>query len=323
MEIPGEPEHPGDAADGSRWLVIFNPASGAAGGRVTRADIVSHLSRAGVDFDIQETRGSDDAETLADRACAAGRRRFVIAGGDGTAHQVLNGLLAGRSPAPEDLTLAILPLGTGNDWSRSLGIPRKLEEACGVIASGCAVASDVGQVTFQHEGGQRTRYFLNVCGAGIDAHVVHATASHRSGRWQYFVSLVRSIRRFLAPRLEVEAPGWQHSAPMLAVLACNGSFLGGGMRVAPGASFDDGLFDMVVVDDMGFAEALTHIPRLLSGRLGESRRVQVLQTDAVEIRGDAPLQCDGELLGRTPARIRILPASIRVMVDARGGKTPA
>lgn len=301
----------------SRWLVVFNPTSGAPRSRVELADIVIHLRNAGVDFELHSTRAFGDAEYTARRAYAAGWRKFVIAGGDGTANQLVNGLLTERGPQPDKLTLAILPLGTGNDWSRSLGISRKLELACATIVNGCAVESDVGQVTFQHEGQQCTRYFLNICGAGFDAHVVDTIAGRRSGRWQYFSGLVHGARSFRALRVNVESQDFHHCAPTLAVLVCNGGFLGGGMRIAPLAIYNDGLFDVIVVEDMNFTDVIAHIPRLLFGSLGESPRVRALRVASLEIGGGYQIQCDGELLGRTPARIGIIPAAIRVMIDQR------
>lgn len=317
MKIPVEPLQLISPSKDSQWLVIFNPASGASRNRFDQAELIHHLRNAGIDFLLQKARAFGDAEQMASRAYAAGWRKFVIAGGDGTANQVINGLLAERSPEPDDLTLAILPIGTGNDWSRSLGISRKLRQACATLANGCLVASDVGQVTYWNQGQQNTRYFLNLCGAGIDAHVVQSVASRRPGRWQYFAGLVHAARGFRTVPIEVKTPDWCQCAPTLTILVCNGGFLGGGMRIAPQARFDDGLFDVIVVEDMGFAGVITHIPRLLFGSLSRSRRVRVLQTASLEIGGNTPIQCDGELLGVTPARICIIPAAFRVMVDPR------
>lgn len=321
MKFPTESAHVVGAPDHPPWCVIFNPASGTAGARVDPKDINLHLRSAGIEFELHETQDSAGAERVAGLAYAAGWRKFIIAGGDGTAHQVLNGLMAERSPVADDLTLAILPIGTGNDWSRSLGVSRNLQQSCALIANGCAVPIDVGQVTFLHEDSQVTRYFLNICGAGLDAHVVHTTASLRPGRWQYFSGLIHGARSFIVPCIDVETPGWRRSAPTLDVLVCNGGFLGGGMRIAPKARSDDGLFEVIVVDDMSFATIIAHIPQLLFGSLSGSRRVRVLKTASLEIGGDTPIQCDGELLGRTPARIRILPAAIRVKMGSNQCRT--
>ncbi len=266
-----------------------------------------------MDHELHPSRAAGDAARLASTGFAAGWRRFAIAGGDGTANEVVNGLLS-LTPGTEEITLAMLPLGTGNDWCRSLGIPRNLKRASRVLASGKAVLCDAGRIILQRDGRPANRYFLNTCGAGFDAYVASRMKGVRSGRWQYFAGLIRGARGFTAPHLRVRAEGCQYDGPALAVLACNGGFLGGGMRVAPRAKYDDGLLEVLIVEAMSAARIVAHVPRLLFGDLGGSRRVRCFRAASLEISGDTEIQGDGEVLGRNPARIEVVPTAFRVMV---------
>jgi YegS/Rv2252/BmrU family lipid kinase len=297
-------------------LVIFNPVSGLARYRIGAADLALELDRAGIDFELRQTQAAGDAERMVIDAYAEGWRHFAVAGGDGTAHLVINGLMAAPGVEADRPTLAILPLGTGNDWARSLGVSRNLRRALATLVAGCAVASDVGRVTFFRNGRQCTRFFVNASGAGFDAHVVRAISSRPSGRLQYLAGLARVARGFRAPTLGVKIRGYHYSAPTLAVLVSNGAFLGGGLRIAPDARYDDGLLNVAIVEAVSFARIIANIPRLLFGSLGESRHVRALEAAELEIEGNTRVQADGELLGYTPVRIGIIPNAIRVIVDA-------
>ena len=279
------------------------------------------LRAAGVANEIAVTVGPDHAETLAREAFARGWRHFAIAGGDGTAHQVVNGLLAAPPSGSDCATLGILPLGTGNDWARALGVPRRLDAACRTLASGLAVPHDVGEARFVGDGGSARRYFVNVAGAGFDGHVVRLVQGRLRGRWRYFHGLLLGARTFRAPRLTVSAGDSSYTGPTLAVLVSIGGYIGGGMHVAPDAKRDDGLFDLTIVRDMSAARIVAHVPRLLSGSLARSRFVRVARVASVELEGETDIQADGELLGRPPATFRILPRALRVVVPPATART--
>lgn len=281
-----------------------------------RERVEAALRAAGIDYELHETQAAGDAERLAALGCARGWRRFAVAGGDGTAHEAVNGLLAARGSATDAFTVGILPLGTGNDWARSLGVSRRLKRACATLGRGRVVPFDVGEVSAERDGVTVIRCFVNACGAGFDAHVVRMMAGRGHGRWRYAVGLLRGAFTFQPPRIGVRTAAARLSErPMLAVLLCNGAFLGGGMRIAPQAQYDDGMLDVLVVEAVGAATIFANVPRLMFGNLARSPHVQYLRGAAVTLSGDAEIQCDGEPVGRLPARVRVIHNAISVMID--------
>ena len=210
------------------------------------------MAAVGVRFRLEITTSAADAQTRVVAAVRAGRRHFAVAGGDGTAHAVLNGLCAQQEAPLEEFTLAILPLGTGNDWARSLGIPLSVEGAVATLAAGRTCRHDIGIVDRSESGRSQRQYFLNMAGAGFDAHVIRDLPwrGYGLGRFRYVAGLVRSAQSFEAPVLALRAPGFAHRDRTLVAFAQIGRYLAGGMRIAREASCDDGLFDLTVVAAM-------------------------------------------------------------------------
>ena len=301
------------ASDATRWQIIVNPASGRARQGSVRVRVECALAAANVDSQFAVSSCASHAEELVIGAVAAGLRRFAVAGGDGTAHAVLNGLSAQRIVPLDQLTLALLPLGTGNDWARTLAIPRKLDAAVNLLAKANTRAHDVGVVTCQREGRPSTRHFLNVAGAGFDAHVVRRLQSRRAGRWTYYAGVMQGARTYRAASLRIRAGDLAYDGPILVAFANIGRYLGGGMRIARNARYDDGLFDVTIVRAMPGVQIIAHLPRLLAGDLARSPWVATSRTTQLEIEGDAEVEADGELLGCLPATVRMAPSRINVV----------
>jgi YegS/Rv2252/BmrU family lipid kinase len=272
----------------------------------------------GIDFELHETLDAADAESSARKAFAGGWKNFAIAGGDGTAHAVVNGVLSNERPIAESVTIGILPIGSGNDWARSFGVPKSIEEACRLLERGKAVPSDVAEVACMREDRLVKRFAVNAVGAGFDAYIVRLTQALGSGPLQYWSGVIRGARDFRSPWIKVVADGWEHSGATLTVLASIGRFLGGGMRIAPQAKFDDGRFEVTIIEEMGAAGIISLVPRLVMGSLAAKRQVRVERARSLRLEGQVDIQGDGELLGRPPATLRIIPRAIQVMADPAG-----
>ncbi len=301
----------------TRTLVIVNPVSrGGATGRRWAA-IEPKLRDALGALEVERTRGPRDAERIAREGVRAGAELVIAAGGDGTASEVVAGVLgAGLGRYAE---LAFLPLGTGGDLARALGTAGPLETTIANIAAGKSHAIDAGRVRFvARDGAARETHFVNIASAGVSGLVtqlVNDAPKQLGGRVSFFLGTVRAIARWqpVPARIRVDGALVHEGLLHLAGVA-NGRYFGGGMQLAPNARFEDGLFDVVVIEGGGKLRLLTNFPRIYAAKHLALPDVSVHRGTSVEIESDAEtwLEIDGEPLGRAPARFECLPGALRL-----------
>jgi YegS/Rv2252/BmrU family lipid kinase len=297
------------------WFAIVNPVAG--GGKAERVvpALEAAMRGAGLSLHIRATEVRGHAIRLAREAVAAGHRRFLAVGGDGTVNEVANGLLADASVAGGELTLGALPIGTGNDWARTHAIPKRPAEIVRLLASGQTVMHDVGIATCRAGGETLRRYFVNMAGAGIDAHILSRLGEGKGGTWSYLVALLGGLRSFRAPTLDVTGPDFRFHGPTLAIFAGPGRYCGGGLEIAPDAAVNDGRLHVTLVKQMSFWRVLGNLPRLFNGTVPQSPHVVSGRLPALDIASDIPVgvEVDGEVIGAAPARFEIVPRAIRVV----------
>lgn len=298
------------------WVAIVNPAAG--GGRAGRAvpALQAAMRAASLSMWVRTTAAGGHATAIARDAVAAGHRRFIAVGGDGTVNEVANGLLADGSVAGDAVTLATLPIGTGNDWARTHTLPKRPEDLVALIASGKSVMHDAGIATCRRAGGELLRrHFVNMAGAGIDAHILGRLGEGKGGAWSYLVALLGGLRSFRTPALDVTGPDFRFHGPTLVIFAGPGRYCGGGLEIAPGASVDDGCLRVTLVKQMRFWQVVGNLPRLFNGTVPQSPHVVTGRLASIDIASDIPVgvEVDGEVIGETPARFEIVPRAIRVV----------
>jgi len=302
----------------TRTLVIVNPTSrGGATGRRWAA-IEPMLRDALGALEVEMTRAPRDAERIAREGVRAGAELVIAAGGDGTASEVVAGVLGGGLEKYAEV--AFLPLGTGGDLARALGIDGSLETAIANIAAGKSHAIDAGRARFVAPGGAaRETHFVNIASAGVSGLVtqlVNDAPKQLGGRVSFFLGTLRAIARWQAVPARIRVDGaLVHDGPLHLAAVANGRYFGGGMQVAPNARFEDGLFDVVVIQgDGGKLRLLTNFPRIYAASHLALPDVSVHRGAAVEIESDAEtwLEIDGEPLGRAPARFECLPGALRL-----------
>jgi len=302
--------------DPRSWFVVVNPQSGRGRGARELERIRRLLDDERIDARIACTEGPGHAGELACSARDAGFRRIAAVGGDGTAHEMVDGLARGEALAGlRELLLAVVPIGTGNDWARSLAMPSRLPAALAQLARPLEGDCDLGRVVCASPAGTRTSHFVNVAGAGFDAWVVEQLGTRKPGRWAYLFELIRSHRRFRAPALSVDTPSGALRDASLVVFAGIGAYCGGGMQVAPRAELDDGLLEITLIREMGGARILWELRRLFDASLHACDRVSAWRAPTLRIDSEPPcgVEADGELVGTTPASIEIHPRALRVV----------
>jgi diacylglycerol kinase (ATP) len=242
------------------------------------------------------------------RDAATEGRLIVVVGGDGTLNEIANGL------AGTDAEIAILPNGTGQDFGRTHGIPAKVDEAIEVALTGTARAVDVGRATFADGS---TRIFANVGSVGMSGAVARRANSMSKalgGRTTFYYALTREFIAWTNTEVTVISDAGERRGRMHDVIVANGRWHGGGMKLAPDAEPDDGMFDVVLIGDVTKLDFITTSPKLYSGGHVKHPRVDVMRAASLEISAAEPLpvELDGEVSGETPVRFEVVPAALRV-----------
>lgn len=291
----------------STHLVIVNPVAGR--GRLRREwPCTAHrLREAGVDFEVAQTRAPGDAIALAERA-AYDYDAVIAAGGDGTVHEVANGLLRAGGRA----AFGVLPLGSGDDFAKMLPAGDPVER----IARGTPRPYDAGRIV-----AGETRFFANGMDVGFGAHAsrnVRRVPWPFTGLGAYLGALALTLVRY--PRLELhvqldEGEPFAQTTAMTAVM--NGCGFGGSFRVCPGACADDGELDLLIVDGVGRLAILGLVPSIMRGLHGGDPRLRLARARRVLIESQAPLlvEADGEIAFEDARRLQIevLPGALRVL----------
>jgi YegS/Rv2252/BmrU family lipid kinase len=291
-------------ATAERILVIYNPVAGRRRRRFL-SRVLEALERRGLSVRLEPTKKRGDAESLARGAKASGADRLVVAGGDGTINESLNGL---EGPMPP---LAIVPLGTANVLAHELGLGRRAEAVAAAIAEGQPRAVTLGLVN--------GRRFSMMAGVGFDAHVVRDVDPNLKrliGKGAYALETLRQLFVF-APRFyDVTIDGAKRRAA--SVIVCNGHYYGGKFVAAPTARLDAPEFQVVLFERAGRLATLRYALALALNRLPKTAGVAILPARTVEIAGPAgePVQADGDIVARLPARFDAIPEAARLVGPA-------
>lgn len=312
--MPGAPMPP-------RYHVILNPASGAGAGRKLRDEVERELASRGIAFTLEETARRGHAVELARAAAERGEEAVVAVGGDGTVHEVANGLMAEAAKARP--MLAVIPVGTGNDFSKLLESGPDRSRAYDALAAGAAKPLDVGHARWDGGG----EFFVNGMGTGVDVEVVRQIERlpRLPGVVKYLVGLLRAVVGFRAIPLGISADAQREERRLMILSVGNGPCQGGGFWTTPRARADDGRLDICMVDDLSYFQIARTIPRVMRGTHEELAVVTMRRAARIEVEAPegVPLffQLDGEL--RQPEGIRrlevsVCPGALRV-IGGRGG----
>ncbi len=302
--------------------LIVNPAS-ARGKMAARYPQIEQTLRAeNFAFDAVFTERRGHAIELTRAALDAGYDLIVAVGGDGTLHEVVNGMMnADGTPRNPHALLGVISSGTGSDFVRTANIPRDMILAARHLARADRVSPlDLGEMTFRRADGKETRrFFANVAGMGFDAEVIERLergGKRGGGTIPYYSALLATIWNYRNKDAVVRIDDQRIEGRMNSVVVCNGKYFGGGMMVGPNAMLDDGKFDVIILGDLGTLETVMNTPRLYNGTILEHPKITEYraQTVAVESKQRILIEADGELIGPGPASFRIHPAVLKLRV---------
>jgi len=304
-------------------VVIANPRSGRGKVGAHLVDIERILTEAGLSYRIVRTTHPGHATEAARDALDRGERYLVAAGGDGTVHEVLNGMIDGDQPVAADAVLGVVAAGSGCDFARSFGLPGDALQAARHLAGVGARPIDVAKVTFRPGSGSgsgpglATRYFANIAEAGLGGAVVDRTLRLPGflGGAKYFCGFWLTLPGFGPRTVRIDADGQEFSWRAFNVVVANCRFYGGGMQISPKSDPCDGALEVLVMTGPK-SDAFTTLPKVYRGTHLPHRHIAELRASRVRIEADPPLpiEADGEILGTTPATFEVIPRAIRVKV---------
>lgn len=304
-----------------KWFIIANPAAG--GGLVQKnwAAIEAELQKLQVAYVANFTIGPGHAITMVQEALSAGYRHILAIGGDGTNHEVVNGLMLQRTVTATEVHYGLLPIGTGNDWSRMYGIPNNWREWLPQLFDAPTRLQDVGVVNFWSNGQRLERFFTNVAGLCYDAFVVKTMLENQvktNNRFVYLWWILRCLFGFTPPPCKVSFNGEvvEQACYTINIGICK--YSGGGMQFVPQAVPDDGLLGLTIAGKISKLGVIAATPQFYAGTIGEHPCVDLYQSKEVLVEAASAalvfVEADGEFLGECPATFNITEKAIRIIV---------
>ena len=301
----------------SDTVFLVNPASanGSTGRRW--AEMAHRAATRGLEGDTLFSERPGQLGDLARVAAEGGAKLLVVVGGDGSVNEVANGI-AGR----DDVEVAVIPRGTGWDFSRTYKIPHKLDGAIDVALTGTTRTIDLGRASYRTwDGGEAESHFANVASAGMSGAIAqraNETTKALGGKVSYLWATFAVFARWQNSELRLTVDDESRVGHMHDVVVANGKTFGGGMIICPDAEPDDGLFDVLTIGDLTKRDLLVTLPKTYRGSHLPHPKAELLRGTVVTIDAEAPLpvELDGEQPGTTPVRFQLVPRALRLRVPA-------
>src|SRR5665647_1783064 len=310
-------------SDRNEWLVIVNPNAGNGKGKKDWDKISDLLKNEALPYNVRFTEKKGHAIHFTIEGIASGYRKIITVGGDGTLNEVVNGVFLNKVCPATDISLALIPVGTGNDWGRMFGIPLDYKKAISIIHEYKLMLHDVGLVSFYDRSEKKERYFINIAGLGFESVVVKRTNHQKdrghSGKLLYFYNLLMSLISYKNTKAEIIIDSEKISADVFLLNVGNGRYCGGGMRQTPNALPDDGLLDVTIINGMGRFEIIINLKILYDGTILKHPKIEGYKCKNIKVSSDSIMytEADGESLGHTPSEFSIIPAGINIVYGTK------
>lgn len=299
--------------------IIFNPA--AAGGKAgeNKEIILSEFIRQyGDNFEFSETLSENDAERIAGEAVESGYEVIIAVGGDGTVNQVVNGMLKSSGHGSIKTRLGIISFGTGQGFSQSLGLPEDLASQIKVIKNDVSRSVDIGRIGFGSN--HSVKYFINELQFGIGGKLTESISpltKKMLGRFAFGFEAVKTLLNYKASEIRIDLEEISKTENVIGVIISNGAYTGGGMMLTPDALLNDGLFDVLIIEDMPLKDRLNSFSKIYSGRhiglpgfkLFRTRELRFSYTNGMLA------EADGELIRNKCFSSEVIPSALRVITN--------
>ena len=297
------------------WFIIANPIAGNRKFSIQWKEIQQLLNNKNIDYSFAFTQFSKHEIELAQNAIQQGFRNIISVGGDGTLHHVVNGIMIQRYVKSSDITIGVIPLGTGNDWIKTYNIPNNVEKAIELIHQKKTILQDIGVA---NTGNSNVSYFNNVAGLGYDGYTVNKLKKLKKfGAVAYLLSGLAGFLFYKKTvfKINFNSKSIETNCLMTMVGVCK--FSGGGMQFTKDVNTTDGLFDITIFKNLNMFDLISNIKKLYNGHIVHHKKVETYKTDLITVIPQASkpyIQADGELIGVGKVTFKIISKAINFVI---------
>lgn len=298
------------------WFIIANPTSGNRNFSKQWKEIQQLLTQEKIDFSFAFTQFSKHEIKLVDAAIQQGFRNIISVGGDGTLHHVVNGIMLQRYVKTSDITIAVIPLGTGNDWIKTYHIPNSIKKSIHIIANKKTSLQDIGVLQIENK---EISYFNNVAGLGYDGYIVYKLEKlKRFGAIAYLLAGISGLIFYKKADFQIIFDDKIIETKCLMVLFGICKFSGGGMQFTKDVNTTDGLLDITLAKNLNLFDLILNIKKLYNGNLTYHKKIENYKTKEITVipyYSNSMIQADGELIGKGKINVTIIEKAVNFVVN--------
>lgn len=304
----------------NRYYIIINPNAGKGEAHDKWTYVQNQLTENKIDFKFEFTDEPGHCYNIVQHRIKKGYRNFICVGGDGTLNEIINATFSQKEVPTNEITVGLIPMGTGNDWKRYYNFPDEPKEAIEVISKRNVKRQDVGEIMNYNKGEKKLSYFINIAGLGFDSTVARATnAMKKRGNRSfsaYFISMIKCLIGYKHWDLKIQLNGKTLEGKFLSVSIGNGKYSGSGMLQTPNAVINDGLLDITLYNNVPKLKVAWNIKNLYNGKILNVSGVKSYRTHSLKIESPHEIfaEVDGEIIGDGPYEIRVIPNSLNVII---------
>ena len=305
-----------DTTNTNSWFIIANPTSGNRNFSKLWKEIQQLLKNKNLDYSFAFTQFSKHEITLVQNAIKIGFRNIISVGGDGTLHHVVNGIMLQRYVKTSDITIAVIPLGTGNDWVKTYNIPCNIQKAVEIIHQNKIISQDIGVLETENK---TNSYFNNVAGLGYDGYIVHKLEKlKRFGSIAYLLSGIVGLLFYKKSVFKIIFNDKVIETNCLMTLFGICKFSGGGMQFTKDVNSTDGLLDIMIAKNLNLFDLIYNIKKLYNGNIVNHKKIETYKTKEITVipKTSKPfVQADGELINTGKVTVKIIEKAINFVVN--------
>ncbi|KGL60123.1 MULTISPECIES: diacylglycerol kinase family protein [unclassified Polaribacter] len=300
------------------WFIIANPIAGNRKFSIQWKEIQQLLNNKNIDYSFAFTQFSKHEIELAQNAIQQGFRNIISVGGDGTLHHVVNGIMLQRYVKTSDITIGVIPLGTGNDWIKTYNIPNDVEKAIEIIHHKKTILQDIGVIKTKNKS---KTYFNNVAGLGYDGYIVHKLKTLKHfGSIAYLLSGLAGLFFYKKTVFKITFNNKSIETNCLMALIGICKFSGGGMQFTKDVNTTDGLFDITIAKNLNIFDLICNIKKLYNGHIVYHKKIETYKTKLITVipkTSKAYIQADGELIGTGKVSFQIISRAINFVIYSK------